>query len=194
MVGPQVFNSNGVMMPRSRANRLIRLTNPLESVSRAPAIGPSVPQIQTHLTDYLLKTTAEELFEISVDRYEVCEKELRKRFDIKGIQMYQHYQYESNNAANASFDSNGLAVKAGTADPNRTLTNWINKCGGSNNLVLKPSVSIAIIEMSKLKSIIENFEAWKGKVLASMTEENSYLTTADASLAQELENQAYKQQ
>ena len=47
--------------------------------------------MQTHLTDYLLKATAEELFEISVDRYEECERELRKRFDIKGIQMYQHY-------------------------------------------------------------------------------------------------------
>ena len=156
-------------------------------MSRVPAIGPNVSQLQTHLTDYLLKTTAEELFEISVDRYEECEREMRKRFDIKGIQMYQHYQYEANNAS-ASFDSNGVAVRSGTADPNRTLTNWINKCGGSNNLTLKSSVSIAIIEMSKIRSIIENFEAWKGKMLASMTEENSYLTTADASLAQDLEN------
>jgi len=162
-------------------------------MSRVPAIGPNVPQMQTHLTDYLLKTNSEELFEISVDRYEECERELRKRFDIKGIQMYQHYQYEASNAS-SSIDSNGVAVRSVTADPNRTLTNWINKCGGSNNLVLKPNVSIAIIEMSKIKSIIENFEAWKGKVLASMTEENSYLTTADASLAQDFENQGYKQQ
>ena len=55
-------------------------------------------------------------------------------------------------------------------------------------------MSIAIIEMNKLHTIIEKFEAWKAKMLASMTEENSYLTTADASLAQDLDNQGYKQQ
>jgi len=115
----------------------------------------------------LLKVTSEELFEISVERYEACERELRRRYDIKGFNFYQLSHYEAN-AANASIDSNGMTVKTGGSDPNRSLTNWINKCGGTYNLTLKPNVNVAIVEMPKLKAIIESFEAWRTTVLSSI--------------------------
>jgi hypothetical protein len=45
---------------------------------------------------------------------------------------------------------------------------------------MKANVNIAIVEMPRLKTMIENFEKWKSRVLSS-TEESSGFTTNDVS-------------
>ncbi len=85
---------------------------------------------------------------ICAERYQQCESYLKKRFDLKDVSFYQHSSPEG---PNGSKDSQKVNI-------------WINKCGGTVRFGIGDSVDIVIVEMIKLKGMIESYILWHAKM------------------------------
>ena len=44
---------------------------------------------------------------------------------------------------------------------NRQISQWVNKCGGNLRLNMTDQVNIVIVEMSKLRGMIQSLMKWK---------------------------------
>ncbi len=86
--------------------------------------------------------------QICADRYQLCENHLKRRFDLKDLNFYLH----------SAHDNSG----AGTKEMQR-VTMWINKCGGTVRFAMGESVSVVIVEMHKLKNMIDGYMQWHAR-------------------------------
>lgn len=79
-------------------------------------------------------------------QYEACEREFKNRFDLKPLTFYimsvGSNQQRGNGAELDSIMDNEKKVKG--------MSNWVQKCGGGMRLSLDDSVSVAILELSKI--------------------------------------------
>ena len=78
-----------------------------------------------------------------------------RRNDFKGLSVYSHQIYEDLSA-----------LQSTTAKENKALSSWITKCGGKMRLMIDDNVNLAIVETSKLRTMIGQFTQWRRKFIA----------------------------
>lgn len=102
----------------------------------------------------------ETLRELSVDRYNQCERETKRRFDLRDISVFIY----------SSHDQDGMGV-VGTeqvSKEHKQISTLVNKCGGRIRLVADETVNLCVIEMHRLQAIIERFDQWRRKQTATL--------------------------
>jgi hypothetical protein len=128
------------MVPRSRLNQTFYNTSrPLSKDS----VNHHLHEVP--LSEELLRCSFEDIMQICADRYQLCENQLKKRFDLHEISFYQHSAYENGSSGSKE---------------NQKVTMWINKCRGTVRFGMGDTINIVIVEMHKLKNMIETYSQW----------------------------------
>jgi hypothetical protein len=130
------------MIPRSRLNQTFYNTSRPLSKDSVSQPNPVYHPLEVPLSEELLRCSLEDIMQICADRYQLCENSLKKRFDLHELNFYLHSE-----CSNAGKE-------------NQKLTMWINKCRGTVRFGMGETINIVIVEMQKLKSMIDAYSQW----------------------------------